>query len=155
MRRPVSTCSRIARSARGEVAGGEGLDDAPMLRDEVRVAFDVPAADDLHHQVHRELAVEARQERVAARSIWNSWKAALAASHSSCEIAASVASRRSAKRSSRAVVDAADGELGREQLEREPYVVALGDRARGHGRDEVAAPRAYAQEALGHERVSA
>src|SRR6476619_622720 len=46
------------------VAGGEGLDDVPVLGDEVVVAFDVPAADDLHHQVDGQLAVEARQERV-------------------------------------------------------------------------------------------
>jgi hypothetical protein len=53
---------RLLRGA--NVAAGERLDDVPVLRDEVRVALDVPAADDLHHQVDGQLAVEARQERV-------------------------------------------------------------------------------------------
>ena len=62
--RPVSMCSRIARSARSEVALGERLDDAAVLGDEVRMALDVAAADDLHHQVDGELAVEPREQSV-------------------------------------------------------------------------------------------
>ena len=86
-----------------------------------------------------------------ARSIWCSWKAALAQSHSSCEIAAAVASSSSAKCSRRVVLDAADGALGREELECEPDVVALGDRAHGDGRDVVPATWPHAQEPFGDE----
>ena len=38
----VSMCSRIARCAPRELAGREGVDDAPMLGDEVRVPSSVP-----------------------------------------------------------------------------------------------------------------
>ena len=48
-----------------EVARREALDDPAVLGDEVRVALDLPAADHLHHQVHGQLAVEAREQRVA------------------------------------------------------------------------------------------
>ena len=86
-----------------------------------------------------------------ATSIWCSWNAALAVSHSSCEIAAFVLSRSSAKRASCAGVEAADRALGGEELECEPHVVALGHRARRHRRDEVTASRSHGEQALGDE----
>jgi hypothetical protein len=48
-----------------DVSALECLHDPAVLGDEVRMALDVPAPDDLHHQVHRELAVEAGEQRVS------------------------------------------------------------------------------------------
>ena len=61
--RPVSMWLGSRRPRRGRRL--EGLDDLAVLRDEVRVALDAAAADHLHQQVHRQLAVEAREQRVA------------------------------------------------------------------------------------------
>ena len=83
-----------------------------------------------------------------ARSIWNSWKAAFAGSHSSCEIA--LDSRHERDRSSAicSSVDGADRDVGRVQLEREAHVVPLEQRVGGDRRDEVAAARLDGQQAL-------
>src|SRR5207342_709952 len=55
--------NRASRAVR--VAGLERLDDAPVLGDEVLVTLETAAAYDLHHQVHGQLPVEARELRVA------------------------------------------------------------------------------------------
>ena len=58
-------CARIAVARRLEVAGLVRVDDRAVLVRQVRAALELAAADHLHHQVDREVAVEARQERVA------------------------------------------------------------------------------------------
>ena len=65
MRRPDSTWRVIAAARPLAVARLEARDDRLVLGDEVLVALDAAAADHLHHQVDRELAVEAREEPVA------------------------------------------------------------------------------------------
>ena len=56
---------RALDRGRVELSGRERVDDVAMLGDEVRVTLDVATADHLHHQVHGELPVEAREERIA------------------------------------------------------------------------------------------
>ena len=65
MRRPDSTWRVIAARVAVAVARLEARDDRLVLGDEVLVALDAAAADHLHHQVDGELAVEAREQRVA------------------------------------------------------------------------------------------
>ena len=64
MRRPDSTWRAIAARAATASPRLERLDDRAVLRHEVLAALEPPAADHLHHQVDRELAVEAREELV-------------------------------------------------------------------------------------------
>ena len=86
-----------------------------------------------------------------ARSIWHSWNAAFAVSHSSCEIAATVASESSRSRASWAASSVPDRALGRVQLERQPNVVPLATACARDRRDVVAAPRLDGQEPFGDE----
>src|SRR5262245_32088931 len=58
---PAGVDVRADRIARGvQVAELECIDDRCVLGGEVGTALEAPAADHLHHQVHRQLAVEAR-----------------------------------------------------------------------------------------------
>src|SRR6185436_10615348 len=50
---------------RVELASRERVDDVAVLGDEVLMALDVAPANHLHHQVDRELPVEARKECIA------------------------------------------------------------------------------------------
>ena len=62
---PDSMCVLIACCAAGEIAGVEGIDDRAMLAGEVLAALEPAAADHLHHQVHRQLAIDVREHLVA------------------------------------------------------------------------------------------
>ena len=145
---PDSMCVLIAELRRCEVARLERVDDRAVLPGEVLAALEPAAANHLHHQVHGQLPIDVREHLVPARSIWNSWKAALAASHSSCEIAASDSTISARNRSSFAPVDRADRALGRVQLEREAHVVPVDQRLRRHRRDVVPAARLDREQAL-------
>jgi hypothetical protein len=134
-----------------EVAGRDRLDDAAVLGDEVLVALDVAAADHLHHEVHRQLAVEAREQRVPREVDL------VLVERRVRGIPLLVRDRRVGCREQLgeavevADADGADRTLGREQLQREPDVVSLRDCLRGHGRDVVAASRPDGQETFGDE----
>ena len=58
-------CARIAALRRREVAGFVRVDDRGVLGREVGATLELAAADHLHHQVDRQLPVEAREQRVA------------------------------------------------------------------------------------------
>ena len=58
-------CARIAASCGLEVARLVRVDDRGVLGRQVCAALELAAADHLHHQVHRQLAVEAREQGVA------------------------------------------------------------------------------------------
>src|SRR5262245_2703687 len=76
--RPAGALERVERDAEAggdvrpdrvagelEIARLERFDDAGVLGHEVLASLEPAAADHLHHQVHRELAVERREQRVA------------------------------------------------------------------------------------------
>ena len=117
----------------------------------MRVPFDMPSADHLHHQVHGELAVETRQKRIT------------------CQIDLELVKRRVRRvpllvrdgrvgggeeiREARELrlVEHSDRALRREELECQAHVVSLCNRACRHRSDVVPAPRPHREQALGDE----
>ena len=60
-------CARGSPARRVEVGRLVRVHDRPVLGRQVRAALELAAADHLHHQVHREVAVEAGEQRVAGQ----------------------------------------------------------------------------------------
>ena len=120
-------CSRIARSRAAQLAGVECLDDAPVLGDEVRVPLDVPAADHLHHQVHGQLAVEAREERVSGEVDLVLVEGGVRGVPLLVRDRGVGGVEQLGEALELGCLEPTDRALRREQLEREPHVVALGD----------------------------
>ena len=144
-------CALIAALRRGEVAGLVRGDDRLVLGGQVRAALELAAADHLHHQVDRELAVEAREQGVAGEVDLMLVEGGVR--RVPLRVRDRVGGRvvELAEAAQLGAADLADGALGRLQLEREPHVVALRDRRLGQRRDVVAAPRLHGQQALGDE----
>ena len=132
----------------GKVVRGERIDDATVLRDEVRMALDVSATDHLHHQIDRELAIEAREERVSREVDLELVERGVR------HVPLVVGDRRVGRleqlgEAGEPVLGSGlDGPLGCEQLERQTHVVPLRDSARRHRSHVVAAPWPHGEQPL-------
>ena len=122
-----------------------------VLGDEVRVTLDVAPADHLHHQVHGELPVEAREERIAGEIDLVLVERCVGGIPLLVRDRGVGALEELGEAGQLRRVEAADRALGSEELECEPHVVALGHRARRHRGDEVTASRSHGEQALGDE----
>ena len=139
---------RIAVSTAAEVARCERLDDPAVLGDEVRVPLDAATAEDLHHQVHRQVAVEAGEERVSGKVDLVLVERGVRGVPLLVRDRLLGRVRERGERFDLRLLEPSHRALRRQQLQREPHVVALGQRLGGDGRDEVAAPRLHGEQAL-------
>ncbi len=144
-------CALIASLRRLEVAGLVRVDDRAVLGREVRAALELAAADHLHHQVDRELAVEAREQRVAGEVDLVLVEGGVRRVPLGVRDGLGGRLVQLAEAAQLVAVDAADRALRRLQLERQPDVVAVRDRRFGQRGHVVAAPRLDRQQALGDE----
>ena len=139
------------RLRRRQVAGGERVHDRAVLDRQVRARLQPAAADHLHHQVDRELPVEAREERVAGEVDLMLVEGRVRGVPLLVGDGRGRRLQQLAEPLEARSGDPADGCLGRVQLERPADVVALDECRRGQRVDVVAAARLDREQALGDE----